>query len=79
MLHGDEEGKAEMIRYSMEEDLTSPKTDKSKLLHSVTIEPQIPLFIEYYTLFPVPCDKVQSFPDVYGYDDLVWTELRKGI
>lgn len=55
-------------------------TDRSKIIGSIPVEPEIPLFITYYTLYPnnskqeFPWD---SFPDVYGYDKVIYTFLNE--
>lgn len=77
MLRGKDDEKAEKIRYSMETDISSPDCDKSKLIYSVGVEPQIPLYIIYYTMFPVPGDGVKEFPDVYHHDELIGKQLKK--
>lgn len=72
MLRDADEELTERIRYTMEIDLLSPDCKKGKLIHSQNIEPQIPLFIVYYTLFNVPgTEAIQRFPDVYGYDAIM--------
>lgn len=77
MLRDKDSDMAEKIRYSMEVDLDANDCDKSKLVYSVNVEPQVPLYIVYFTLFPVPGGMVQSYPDVYGYDDVIARQLRK--
>ena len=55
-------------------------TDKSKIIGSIHVEPEIPLFVTYYTLYPnnrrqeMPWD---SYPDVYGYDKVIYTFLNE--
>ena len=78
LLNGNDDETAEKIKYSMEADLMAPDTKASKLVHSVNISPQIPLSIVYYTLYPIH-NKVESFPDIYGYDVITGNELKKCI
>lgn len=49
---------------------------KKLVVGSVKVEPQIPLFITYYTLYPF-AKSVVSYPDVYGFDDVIFEHLRK--
>ena len=67
---------AEKIKYSMEADMSSPKREWNKLIGSKKVDPQVPIFIVYYTLFPVPEGELQIFPDIYGYDSVIAKALR---
>lgn len=77
MMRGKDENLLDKVRYSMETDINSKDSDKSKLVYSINVEPKIPIYIMYYTLFPVPNGEVQSFPDVYGYDSVIEKELKR--
>ena len=67
---------AEKIKYSMEADMSDPKRDWKKLIGSKKVNPQVPIFIVYYTLFPVPDGTLESYPDIYGYDSVITKALR---
>ena len=48
---------------------THEEEELKKLIKWVKIEPSVPLFITYYTIYPDPVTGCLSyFPDVYGYD-----------
>ncbi len=68
----------EKIKYSMQANINSDDAavDRSKLLHSLKIEPQVPLFITYYTLYLMPDGRIRSFSDVYGYDKAIFSRLK---
>ena len=76
MLRNKDPEMAEKIQYSMEADMSDPKRDRRKIVGSKKVDPQVPIFIVYYTLFPVPEGELQSFPDVYGYDSIIAKALR---
>jgi murein L,D-transpeptidase YcbB/YkuD len=76
MLRDKDPEMAEKIQYSMEADMSDPKRDRRKIVGSKKVDPQVPIFIVYYTLFPVPEGELQSFPDVYGYDSIIAKALR---
>lgn len=71
----------ENIKYSMEvqtrvpsgetEDEEVVKIDKSKLIHSLDVKPQVPLFITYYTIYMMPDGSIRRYADVYGYDSVI--------
>lgn len=66
---------AQRLKYSMEEDISSDGIDHSKLMHTQKVEPQIPVFIEYYTLFLTPKGDIREYNDVYGYDDVIMENI----
>lgn len=53
--------------------------DRNRLIGQVKIEPQVPIFILYYTLYPDATGKLESMDDVYGYDRLIYSVLRNYI
>lgn len=72
------------INYSMQADLSKPKEGEAKrmrvdyrrLVNSVKVNPNVPLFITYYTLYPDVTGKMQTYADVYGYDKVLYQYLR---
>jgi len=60
VLNGKDAAMEEKIKYSMEADLSSPDCKKSMIVHSIPVEPNIPIFIIYYTLFPVPGGSIEE-------------------
>lgn len=76
LLNQPDEETSNKIKYSMEADLAAQDCNRSMILHSLPVEPQVPLFITYYTLFPVPNGTIQAFSDVYGYDEVLLQTLR---
>ena len=49
---------------------------RSLLINSLKVEPQIPIFITYFTIYPDMDGKLQHFNDVYGYDKVIFNVLR---
>ena len=47
-----------------------------KLIGYVPIKPHVPLYIIYYTLWPDEQGVLQEWPDIYGYDNLMWNYLK---
>lgn len=39
-------------------------------------KPPVPLFICYYTLYPDSAGVMCDYPDVYGYDEIIWKQLE---
>lgn len=80
------------IRYSMMadvspvgkkyEDMTSEQkavadTLKRKMLiGSVNVNPRVPIYIYYYTLFPDHEGVMHTYNDIYGYDEVIYRYLR---
>ena len=78
----------EKIRYSMGADLSTDQggdgeeslmVDKSLLIHQVKVEPEIPLFITYYTVYPNQDGVLTEYQDVYGYDRALKKHLKSYI
>lgn len=54
--------------------------DRKRIIRNVKVEPQIPLFITYYTIYPMKGkDRKgwEEYPDVYGYDKVIYKYLKK--
>ena len=47
-----------------------------KLISYVPVKPRVPLYIIYNTLWPDADGVLQTWPDVYGYDDVIWKHLQ---
>ena len=47
-----------------------------KLISYVPVKPRVPLYIIYNTLWPDAAGVMQTWPDVYGYDDVIWKHLQ---
>lgn len=60
---------------SKEEEITDT-LDPSKLIGSINVEPRIPLFIVYYTMYPGKDGKMREYDDVYGYDRVIYDYFR---
>ncbi len=77
----------EKIDYSMKTDVSvlydksedhkeKNEIDKDKLVYTVDVDPQIPVFITYYTLYPDTQGTIRAYNDVYGYDHALYKELK---
>ena len=74
------------LRYSMsvnthdkvddEGNIISPQIDKSRLIYSVKIDPQIPVFITYQTIYQMPDGQIRHYNDVYGYDNVILQRIN---
>ncbi len=50
--------------------------DDRKLVGYVPVKPTIPLYIIYYTLWPDLNGQWREWPDIYGYDKVIWGQLQ---
>ena len=57
--------------------LIKKKANTPKLLRSLKVNPEIPVFITYYTLYPDKKGDMMEYKDVYGYDDVLYEHLKK--
>ena len=88
MLKEKNEEIIDKIKYSMNADVSSygkkkigganitDTLDRSKLVNSIAVIPQIPIFITYFTLYPSTNGKLSEYADVYGYDHAIYCHLR---
>lgn len=49
---------------------------RDKLMGNIKIEPEIPVYLLYYTLFPNSKGRIEQFRDVYGYDAVIGQIIR---
>ena len=57
----------------------NPKADEldhSRIISNVNVDPKVPLFITYFTLYPDVEGNIKSFSDVYGYDKVIFSTLK---
>ena len=90
MLSKKDEAMMERMRYSMTIDYRPSHTrgndeesekqkesiDKKKMLGSLNVNPQVPIFISYYTLYPDQNGTLVPYPDVYGFDNVIYNSLK---
>ena len=68
LLPGADEWKLERIRLAMELDPAHAYYD---------VSPRVPVFINYYTVYPNPkTGVVEQWPDLYGYDKVISREMK---
>ncbi len=44
------------------------ETDPEKYMKNYMFKPTVPVFIDYYTLYPDRGEGINQYPDIYGYD-----------
>lgn len=69
----------EYIRTHKPEEGENGRRLPQKLVSYMPINPHVPIYITYYTLYPDRNGQIQSYPDVYGYDQSIWNHLKKYI
>ena len=57
-------------------DELDPSEPTPVLVRSLTVNPRVPIYITYYTIFQTPDGSIQYYPDVYGYDDAIGEALK---
>lgn len=62
----------EKLKYSMTADSLA---DRSMVVGSIKVEPEVPIFITYYTLYPMSGGRMADYPDIYGYDKIIYHRL----
>lgn len=86
MLADKDERLMERMKYSMtvkygrhrtDDDDTSDPIDRKMMIRSQKVEPQVPLFITYYTLYPDAKGELVGYGDIYGFDQVIYSRIRK--
>ena len=84
MLNDKDETLIEKMRYSMtvnydtrvtDEEKKESVIDKSMMVRSLTVSPEVPLFITYYTMYPDRGGNVVNYADIYGYDTVIFSKI----
>ena len=92
MLSEKDEETIDKIKYSMTADVSNEgkkgpgyngdalaevdTLDHSRLIGSLSVKPQVPLFITYFTLYPDNAGRLVEYADVYGYDRVIFNILK---
>ena len=66
----------EWIRSHSSEDGQKNQESRNKIISYIPVKPRVPLYIIYYTLWPDEAGVLQTWPDVYGYDKVMWNQLK---
>lgn len=86
MLNEKDEQLMEKMKYSMASDYSErPREDippidqpkRSQMVHSLKVEPTVPIYITYYTLYPNSNGNLVGYEDIYGYDSIIYENIQK--
>ena len=50
--------------------------DHVTLISFLKIEPQVPLYITYFTVYPEENNQLKFYTDIYEYDKIMWEQLK---
>jgi len=86
MLNDKNEKLMEKMKYSMAADFSerpredAPEAERpncSKMVRSLKVEPLVPIYITYYTLYPDSNGNLVRYDDIYGYDSIIYDNIQK--
>ena len=86
MLDDKDESLIDRMRYSMtvkyaqgarQQADDDVQVDKKRLVHSVPVKPEVPVFITYFTIYPDADGRLVDYPDIYGFDAALLNCLDK--
>lgn len=63
-------------RHRTEDDDQSDPIDRTLLLRSQKVAPQVPIFITYYTLYPNVEGRLEEYDDIYGFDAVIYNKIK---
>lgn len=72
MMQDKDQRLIDKMEYCMTQDSIA---DKSMNVGSVNVQPTVPLFITYFTLYPVDGSHLVQYADIYGYDNVIYQAL----
>ena len=52
------------------------QSDTTNTTRSRNVNPRVPIYIIYRTLYKCPDGQWQTFPDVYGYDEIIYRRIK---
>lgn len=67
----------EYIRTHSPEENENGRKLPHRLISYMPVSPHVPVYIIYYTIYPDENGILKNYPDVYGYDQLIWNHLKK--
>lgn len=59
-----------------EEKAVADTLNRKRLIGRVPVMHSVPVFIWYYTLFPGVDGRLETYQDLYGYDEVIYNQLR---
>ena len=86
MLKDKDEKLMEKMKYSMtvkygrhrtEDDDANDPINRKLMIRSQKVEPQVALFITYYTLYPNAEGTLVRYDDIYGFDPVIYEKIKK--
>ena len=85
LLKDKDEDMMERIKYSMTADLNPNDNDgeeveyidNDKLISTVNVEPEVPVFLSYFTCYPSKSGELVYYNDIYGYDRAINKEMQQ--
>lgn len=72
LMHDKKTQVIDKLRYSMTADSLA---NRQLTIRSINVTPQIPIFITYFTLYPMAGGKIREYSDIYGYDRVIYRSL----
>ncbi len=61
---------------SMEQQAVADTLRRDMLIGRAKVEPLVPVFLWYYTLYPDAKGALKSYADIYGYDQIIFNYLK---
>lgn len=64
-------------RHRTDDDDAANPIDRKMLIRSQAVDPQVPLFITYYTLYPDASGDLIAYDDIYSFDPVIYSRIQK--
>lgn len=72
-MHEKNQQLMDKLKYSMTADSLA---NRRMIVRNIKVDPQVPLYITYLTLYPMAGGRMAEYADIYGFDKVIYSALQ---
>lgn len=73
LMHEKNQQLMDKLKYSMTADSLA---NRRMIVRNIKVDPQVPLYITYLTLYPMAGGHMAEYADIYGFDKVIYSALQ---
>lgn len=73
LMHEKNRQLMDKLKYSMTADSLA---NRRMIVRNIKVDPQVPLYITYLTLYPMAGGRMAEYADIYGFDKVIYSALQ---
>ena len=73
LMHEKNQQLMDKLKYSMTADSLA---NRRMIVRNIKVDPQVPLYITYLTLYPMAGGRMAEYADIYGFDKVIYSALQ---